>query len=148
MYLLSFVKKFSYSAREQLLNPKKIYCIDSGLRKAVSFVFSEDWGKLTENLVFNELKKQELEVYYWKGRGEVDFIVKEGKKVTQLIQVCYELSDPFTKEREIKSLVEASAELRCKNALVITSDNEGEEKHKGLVVKFVPLWRWLLSPAG
>ncbi len=151
-YLMFVLERFSFKLKAQVLAPKKIYCIDTGLAGVVSFTFMENRGKVMENAVAIELQRRVaselgMELYYWKDyqQREVDFVVKKEKKVTQLIQVCYELSDPFTKEREIKSLVEASKELRCKKALVITSEFEGEEKHKGLVVKFVPLWRWLLE---
>ncbi|MEK6846438.1 MAG: ATP-binding protein [Nanoarchaeota archaeon] len=151
-YLIFVLERFSFKLKNQVLAPKKLYCIDTGLAGAVSFTFSENHGKVMENAVAIELQRRVAsalgtELYYWKDhqQREVDFILKEEKKVTQLIQVCYDLSDPFTKEREVKSLVEASIELRCKNALVITSEFEGEEKHGNLVIKFIPLWRWLLE---
>ena len=43
VFLLNFVKKFSYSEKEQILNPRKVYCADNGLRGSVAFVFSEDY---------------------------------------------------------------------------------------------------------
>jgi len=76
----------------------------------------------------------------------VDFVVKKSKKVKQLIiQVCYEIEDFMTKEREVRALIEASKELRCDNLLVITQDHGSEEKIKGKKIKFIPLWKWLLE---
>ena len=49
------------------------------------------------------------------------------------------------KEREINALLKSSKELRCNNLIVITWDYEAEEKTKGKKIKFIPLWRWLLS---
>ena len=82
--------KFSFSLKEQILNPKKVYCIDSGLRNIVSFKFSEDLGRIVENIVFLELFRREKEVYYWRDRTgrEVDFVIKERLKVSELVQVC------------------------------------------------------------
>jgi len=82
VFLLNFVKKFSYSEKEQILNPRKVYCIDNGLRNSVAFVFSEDYGRLAENLVFNELNKKDSEIYYWKSQKqeEVDFVIKKKQK--------------------------------------------------------------------
>ncbi|MCD4808342.1 MAG: ATP-binding protein, partial [Methanosarcinales archaeon] len=78
-YLLYAVPIYSPSLKVQSVNPKKIYCIDTGLRNAVSFKFSEDRGRLAENAVFVELKRRKKEVFYWKSdAGEVDFIVKDG----------------------------------------------------------------------
>ncbi|MCK4491660.1 MAG: hypothetical protein KAU03_03495 [Candidatus Altiarchaeales archaeon] len=48
-------------------------------------------------------------------------------------------------ERELRSLVKASRDLRCDNLLVITWDYESDEEFKGKEIRFVPLWRWLLG---
>jgi predicted AAA+ superfamily ATPase len=78
--LIFFVPKFSFSVKEQILNPKKVYCMDSGLRNMVSFKFSEDIGRIAENVVFLNLLFRNKEIYYWKDHAgkEVDFVVKEG----------------------------------------------------------------------
>ena len=78
-YLFFINDYFSYSVKEQKTRPSKIYCIDNGLRNAVSFKFSKDEGRLAENLVFIELKRRNKDVYYWENKGEVDFVVKEEK---------------------------------------------------------------------
>ena len=57
---------FSYNIKDQLQYPRKIYIIDTGLKNAVSFRFSQDLGKLAENLVFLELKRKDKDIYYWK----------------------------------------------------------------------------------
>jgi len=103
-----------------------------------------------ENLVFIELKRKGLKenrniFYYRDYRGrEVDFVVKDGLNVKELIQVCYDIEDFTTKERELKALVKASKELKCKNLKVITWDYEDKEEFKNRKVEFTPLWRWLL----
>lgn len=75
-------------------------------------------------------------------------MVKEGLKVSQLIQVCYNLENTKTKEREIRALLKASEELKCKDLLIITEDYEGEEPAEWFGMKgkirFIPLWKWLL----
>jgi len=88
-----------------------------------------------------------IDVYYWKDyqHWEVDFVVKEGLGVRQLIQVCYDIDNFNTKERELKAILKASKELECDNLLVITWDHEGEEDLKGKKIEFVPLWKWLLG---
>jgi hypothetical protein len=143
--LIFFLPKFSFSLKEQVLNPKKVYSIDLGLRNLISFKFSEDIGRLIENLVFLELFRNK-KLYYWKSqREEVDFVIKKENKIEQLIQVCYSLEDEKTKKREIKGLLNASDELKCKNLLVISWDYEGEEEFRGKKIIFVPLWKWLLE---
>lgn len=129
---------FSYSFKEQKTLPSKIYCIDNGLRNAVSFKFSEDEGKLVENLVFLELKRAEKEVYYWKNKGEVDFIIKNKDNSISAINVSY--TDNI-EGREIKALLEFKREFnRVKELLLLTKNTEKNE----CGVKFIPLWKWLL----
>ena len=141
--------------KEQISSIKKIYCIDNGFIHAKAFKLSQNIGKLYENVVAIELKKQELNnkitFYYWKNQQqeEVDFVVKEGIKITRLIQVCYNLEDAETKNREVRALIKAGNELKCKNLLVITSDKEGEEELEWFGIKakirYTPLWKWLLE---
>ena len=62
-----------------------------------------------------------------------------------MIQVCWDINKYKAREREINALLKASKELKCKNLLVITEDEEGEETIKGRKIKFIPLWKWLLK---
>ena len=130
---------FSYSLKVQSRNNKKIYCIDNGLRNAVSFKFSKDEGKLAENLVFIELKRREKELYYWKNKGEIDFITKDADNSLTAINVSY--SDEID-EREINSLLEFKKEFKkAKELILLTKDTEKQEHG----IKFMPLWKWLLE---
>jgi len=150
-FLLFLVPIFSVKVKEQLLYPKKLYCVDNGLINAVSFKFSEDLGKLAENLVFldllrKQLIKPELEVYYWKKSDkEVDFVLKEGLNVKKLIQVCWNVTERKTKEREVNNLLTAINEFKLKEGLILTEDFEHEEKVNGKRIIYMPLWKWLLS---
>jgi len=110
-YLIFFVPKFSYSLKEQEVNLRKVYCIDPGLVNLVSFRFSENIGRLYENLVFLLLTFNEKEVYYYKDKYECDFVIKEGKKITNAIQVCYNLNKE-NEEREFNGLIEAMNKLK------------------------------------
>jgi len=149
------ISRFSYKVKEQLSSNKKIYCIDNGFIQSKAFTISPDLGKLYENVVACALKKDEINgkinVYYWKNQQqeEVDFVIKKGLQVGQLIQVCYNLKNSETKNREIRALMKAGKELQCKNLLIITDNKEGEEKIEWFgykaVIKFIPLWKWLLS---
>lgn len=150
-YLVFFLKRFSFKVKEQEKSPRKVYAIDTGLANTIGFRFSENAGRLAENLVFLELKRKqiinpEMELYYWKDQHhrEVDFIIKDGLKVRELIQVCWELSRKETKNREIRALLKAMEEFKLKKALVITEDYEAEEKIKDKEIAFLPLWKWLL----
>ncbi|MDI6826389.1 MAG: ATP-binding protein [Candidatus Aenigmarchaeota archaeon] len=139
---------FSYKIKDQLQHPKKIFCIDTGFVNYFGFKFSEDLGRMIENLVAVELVRRykKPEIFYWKDyqQNEVDFVLKEGLNVKQLIQVTYASAKDEIEKREIKALVKASNELKCKDLLAITWDCEDEIKVKKKTVKLRPLWKWLL----
>ncbi len=154
-FLLLEVERFSYKMRERHLAPRKVFCIDNGMVSAVSTGFSTDTGRLMENLVAVELKRRSARewgsgVFYWKDhqQNEVDFIVKRGRAIGQLIQVTYASDGRDVRERELRAMLKASAALRCRDLLVITWNLEEARTVEGLKVAFVPLWRWLLGATG
>jgi predicted AAA+ superfamily ATPase len=144
-----FVERFSKRVRERLSWPKKIYVADLGITNILAF--SQDIGKRMENSVFLELLRKTnynplMQIYYFKNRNsEVDFVLKEGLKIKQLIQVSYASSKDEIEKREIKALIKASELLKCKNLLVITWDYEDEFKVENRKIVFKPLWKWLLN---
>lgn len=151
-FLVFKLERFDFKLKQQFIAPKKIYCIDPGLMNSVGFKFSENRGKVMENeiaLYFQRKKvlDNSLEVYYWKDhqQNEVDFILKQGKNINSLIQVSYINAKEEIKEREINALLKASKIFKCKNLFVITWDYEAEEKIKGNIIKFIPLWKRLLD---
>ncbi len=147
-FLIFKLERFSYKLKQQFLAPKKVYCTDSGIINAIDFKFSENKGKIMENLVAIELKKRnQQEIYYWKDylQHEVDFVIKKGNKIQQLIQVSYVNSRDAVKEREITALLKASKALKCKKLLLITWDYEAKEKTKNLEIQYTPLWKWLVG---
>ncbi|MCC4770576.1 AAA family ATPase [Methanosarcina sp. DH2] len=140
--LVYFLPLFSYSLKSQSINPKKVYCLDNGLRNAVSFSFSKDEGRLAENLVFLELMRREKEVYYWKNGGEVDFVVKEEDNSLTAINVTYNDS---IDEREVSALKKFSEEeefaSRINELILLTKDTEKTENG----ITYIPLWMWMLE---
>lgn len=119
-YIILKLERFSYKLKEQTRAPKKIYCIDTGIVNAISFSASRDTGKLMENLVAIELSRKGKEIYYWKDHSqmEVDFVIKAGKRIEELIQVTFASGKDEIKEQEIKGLVKGSSELNCNNLLI------------------------------
>lgn len=151
-FLFFKLERFDFKLKQQFIAPKKTYCIDPGIVDLIGFKFSENKGKMLENAVAVELQRRKeknllLENYYWKdaSQNEVDFVIKEKTKVTQLIQVTYITNRQELKEKRISSLLKASKALRCKNLLFITWDFEGEDEFEGETIKFIPLWKWLLE---
>jgi predicted AAA+ superfamily ATPase len=89
-------------------------------------------------------RSSQTEIYYWKNRGEVDFVIKNGMKVEELIQVCYSINEE-TEKREVSALVDAMDEFGLDAGLIITDDIEREEEIGGMRIIFMPLWKWLLA---
>lgn len=146
-FLFFYLKKFSYSLKEQEKNLRKVFCIDSGLRNAVSMGFSEDRGKVLENIVFLNFLQKGNEVYYWKDKQgyEVDFIVVEGGKVTGVYQVSYSVREARAKTRETNALIRALICFDLKEGTIITENQEMEETLKGFRIRYMPVWKFLLG---
>jgi len=150
-YLIFSLFRYSPKSVQRIKSPKKVYVVDNGFVSAKAIQHSPDKGKLMENLIFTELVKRGVkpnqELFYYKTRNdrEVDFVVKKGTEITELIQVCCEAKNPAVEEREVKALVEANNELKTKKMTVLTWDEKREIKKEGNIIKFRPLWEWLLE---
>ena len=154
IYLIFFVKRFSFKLKEQEKSPRKTYAIDVGLSNQVGFRFSLNTGRMAENLVFLELLRKKsldpkMELFYFKNERhrEVDFVIKESLKVKSAVQVCWNIEDLKTKKREVDSLIVGLEDLNLKEGLVITEDYENVEYYKEFEIKFIPLYKWLLNQA-
>ncbi len=150
-YLFFFLKRFFYKVRETEKSPRKVYCVDTGLANAVGLHFSRNMGRCAENMVFLELLRRGgagRSVFYWKdeANNEVDFAVKDGINKVKLIQVCWDVSQPETRKREIRALLKAMGKLKVKEGLVLTRDEENEERHENGRIIFTPLYKWFLNP--
>jgi hypothetical protein len=113
-YLAFTVPLYSESLRKTHANPRKIYAIDSGLAHACTFGFSENIGHYFENLVYLDLRRAGHEVYYYltKNRKEVDFLSRDLYGKLYLFQVCWNMDDAETQQREMTALKEAEQELK------------------------------------
>jgi len=148
-YMVQSVPLFDWSLQKQHVNPKKIYSIDTGLSKRVSFEVGKRIGDMLENIVYLELNRRHSEIYYFKtAQGyEVDFLIKEYEKITHLIQVSQTLQDDKTRKRELRALVKASDELQHSeniHLLLLTMDESGTEMIDDKAIKIVNILEWLL----
>jgi len=141
--LVFAINILAFSIKKQFINPKKIYCVDQGIRRIIGFIFSEDAGRIYENMVFVKLKMYNKKVYYWKNKGECDFVIQNKNKIEQVIQVSYELKE--NKEREVKGLIEVMEEFNVKKGTIITQDFSSKETNNDKEIEYIPLWKWLLS---
>lgn len=99
-YLILSCSYFTYSERKSLVRAKKYYPIDNGLREAIITKSGKDEGKRFEIFIFLSLRKKYSEVFYWRNKKEIDFII-ETENGIQPIQVSI---------GEIKSRHEEAAE--------------------------------------
>ena len=140
------LEQYSSSLKSRQRSLKKIYSVDTGLANVVSMSFSEDRGRLLENAVFLELKRRGKQLFYYKTPlCEVDFVIREGGRDKELVQVCWDLSDSATKARELKALKKAAIDLKLDKATVVTVDQKETIMHEGLKVEVVPAHEWFIG---
>ena len=150
-YLIFSLLRYSPKSIQRIKSPRKVYAVDNGFITAKAIQHSPDKGKLMENLVFTELVKRGVkpnrDLFYYKTRNdrEIDFVVKNGIDVTELIQVCYESINSDVEQREVKALIEAGGELKVKKLTVLTWDEKRAVEKDGMTIYFRPLWEWLLE---
>ncbi len=143
-FLVFLLPKYDYSLKKQIYYNKKLYIIDNALAQAVGFRFSEDYGRMLENIVFLELKRRAKEIFYHQAKKECDFIIKEGIKIVEAIQIVKTMSEEKTRKREMDGLIEAMEAYKLKQGLILTEDEEGEEMIANKKIKIMPVWKWLL----
>jgi predicted AAA+ superfamily ATPase len=145
-FLLFTVAIRSRSERARMVNPRKVYPIDTGLARALSREPGKDESRLLETLVFLDLRRRGHEVEYLvtaSGR-EVDFASTAPDGTLSLVQVCVSLRDPETRAREIAALSEAMVEHKLSRGTVVTRhEAETIDIDRGRI-RVVPAWRFLL----
>lgn len=148
VYLYKSIRKFDFSLVKRENADKKSYFIDNGMLRALSSSFSEDLGKLLENLVFWQLYRQygsiyTTDIYYYKDAShECDFVLyKEGGKALP-VQVCLEMKTEDTRQRELKGLVKACKSTDSPKGIIITYENEEEFEKQDIKIIIIPAWKW------
>ena len=143
-YLFFFIPKFSYSHKVQLVNPKKVYCIDNGFIEINSVSFNEDNGRLLENMVFLQLRRQTTEIYYFSEKKECDFVVFQNGKIQSIYQVCWQL-DQYNMDRELSGLLEAMNYFGVKNADLITQNQSDTFIFNEKTIRAQPFHKWAIE---
>lgn len=137
-FIVFFVERHSRSARQQAVNPNKLYSVDPAFKYAMST--SADEGRILENQVFIELRRRGKSVNYFAGKKETDFITDD----RQLINVSLDLSSPDTRQREEAGLQESMDFFSSKHSLLISIDMETTWETKGKTIEVIPFWKWAL----
>ncbi len=137
-YLADLIPLYSRSIKKQIANPKKAYCIDTGLARANSLSFSEDKGRIFENAVFMHLRRDHDDIMYYKdAKSECDFLVRMNDKILLVIQACWHINEDNL-QREILGISNAMRESNAKEGMIITFNQEDELQG----IKVMPAWKW------
>ena len=143
-YALFSVPIYKNSIKQEQRNPKKIFAIDNGFKKIYDYAIGEDLSKLYENIVFLHLRRQTKEIYYYKGKQELDFYANiDGKKL--LINVSVDIKDKRTKQREFKALLEAMEYFNTDISYLVTKDDNKIEEIEDKKIIIIPLYKWLIE---
>ena len=145
-YLIFQLFRYDPSVKKQMMSPKKIYFVDNAIIKRIGFNATENNGVFLENLVFIELKRRGLDVYYYADKKECDFIVRKGLHISDAYQVTLKMDSPQTREREIAGVREAMQAYSLSKGYILTF--EGKETinfDDGTIVEVVPVWEWILQ---
>jgi predicted AAA+ superfamily ATPase len=144
-YLTAFMPRFSHSARVRSVNPKKIYVADPGLVKVASLSFSDDRGRMLENAVYWQLRRQGMEPFYFNEKNaECNFVTMRSGNKPLLMQVCHELT-PANRQREQRGLSAAMDFFQAEEGLIITFAQRDTYLDKGRRIQVVPAWEFFTS---
>ena len=144
-YLFYYLSRYNNKLKLMKKAPRKVYVVDNGFVASKAFSLSDNLGRLLENQVFIELLRRgydvENTVFYYRSRNdkEVDFVLRKGTKIERLIQVCYDISNPKTKKREVDSIVECAGELKCDNLVIVTNNDKRTIEKDGYKIDVVPI---------
>jgi len=141
-YLLEFMPMYSHSQKVQIRNPKKVYVMDMGLYTENSVSTSDNMGRRLENLIFLHLRRNYKHLFYYKDRGECDFIAMEKNTVKEAVQVCLTVTDENF-DREYKGLLEAMQNLGLKEGSIITLNQSDLFEKDGMAIKMIPAHEFL-----
>lgn len=137
-YLFFFVPKFNYSAKAQSVNPKKVYCIDTGMIQSVTLSSNADAGRMLENAVFIELRRRTKNIWYYaEASFECDFLYGRDVVPENAVQVCYELTSE-NREREVRGLVETCKKFPGVKPLIVTFNQKDKISYDEMIIEAVP----------
>jgi len=141
-YLFFTLPRFSWSLKSVAVNQKKIYSIDTGFARANSASFSSDAGRLFENMIYLSLRQKFNNLYYFREKGECDFVIKEKNTVTRVVQACYELNADNLK-RELNGLKEAMDFFDLKEGTIVTMNQTDTFDEGDKQIRVVSANEWL-----
>ena len=136
-YLFFPVEYHSGSINERKYNPKKYYTIDTGLKHALTG--KKNLGAMAENVLYLHLHRRYRDVYYWKDKHEVDFVLKKGQK---LIECKYHDQIDGSILKGVGRFIENN---NPRSAIIISKSLEDKIELNGRIIPIIPLWKYLMG---
>jgi predicted AAA+ superfamily ATPase len=136
-YLLYFLPRFSYKAKNIAVNARKVYAVDTGLVNANTLSFSKDKGRLLENAVYLFLRQLPYELFYYRENKECDFVAFDKDRCKLVVQVC-EVVHNDNKARELTGLMEAMQFFNLKEGYIVTKKQTDKLKIDDKTIHLIP----------
>ena len=149
-YLLIGIQKYSTKSRIRLTQ-EKVYAVDVAMMDKRENAFAgANLGHRLETIVLVHLirksRAEALDVYYLNDRsGECNFVVCDGNKLCQAIQVSYDISAETARKREIRGLLLAERQTGCTDLLLLTHHNREDIEVSGCLIRIRPVYEWCLE---
>jgi predicted AAA+ superfamily ATPase len=93
-------------------------------------------------LLIPRLNQKFNNLYYFREKGECDFVVKEKNTVTRVVQACYELNADNLK-RELNGLKEAMDYFDLKEGTIVTMNQTDTFDEGDKQIRVVSANEWL-----
>lgn len=143
-YLVELLPQFSNSLKARSRNPKKVYVLDTGIISEVSTALTENTGHKLENLVYLHLRRTYHEIFFYKEKGECDFITFTKGKIREAVQVCCHVND-LNWEREYQGLLAAMEAFNLQEGCIVTLNQSDTFTERGRTIRLVPAHEYLAS---
>lgn len=150
-YLIKYSEFYSSSRKTRIRKQDKIYVLDAGIRNGISDFLDDsllkdetETGKVVEGVLFDHLSRlkfnlepgPETDVFYWRNKKEIDFVMEIKRKPIP-IESKYRNVLP---EASLVEIDEFLKETKSPFGIVVT---KSLFKTEGKIIK-IPLWLFLL----
>jgi hypothetical protein len=130
-----------------MVHPRKIYPVDPGLIPVYERAGRPNLGAALETAALVELERRGYDIGYVRTREgyEVDFLARSPEGDWLLLQVCADLSDAATREREVRALLSAAAEYPEAMPLLLSMDAIPPQPDLPAPLRWQSAASWLLN---
>ena len=142
-YILEEIERFSYSRSKKIYSAKKFYLRDVGLLHYLASKFN--LGSAAETILYNFLRENFEVNFYYENQQEIDFVFFDKAKQRILIESKFINKQEEVNDKIFSNIKKIAVELNAKKIFIITKNLEKIERSKNISIKFIPLWKWLLT---